>query len=182
AGPRGGQGNLPGPLSRVRLRGAGRQDQGGAAVDDGPALREGRAGPGRGLTKPSRCTTTSWREAMNLADIRALLDARWDDDLLPRLVDYVRVPAKSPMFDAGWAARGELGSVLDEARRWAEGLGIAGLTLEIVELPGRTPCLLFDAPATGGLGNERTVLFYGHLDKQPEMAGWREGFGPYVPI
>lgn len=119
---------------------------------------------------------------MNLADIRALLDARWDDDLVPRLVDYVRVPAKSPMFDAGWAARGELDSVLEEARRWAEGLGIAGLTLEIVALPGRTPCLLFDAPATGGLGNERTVLFYGHLDKQPEMAGWREGFGPYVPV
>ena len=119
---------------------------------------------------------------MNLADLRALLDARWNDDLVPRLIDYVRVPAKSPMFDAGWAERGELASVVDEACRWARSLGIAGLELEIVTLPGRTPCLLFDAPATGGLGNERTVLFYGHLDKQPEMSGWREGLGPYTPV
>ena len=37
-------------------------------------------------------------------------------------------------------------------------------------------------PATGGLGNERTVLFYGHLDKQPEMTGWREGIGPWTPV
>ena len=23
---------------------------------------------------------------------------------------------------------------------------------------------------------------YGHLDKQPEMTGWREGFGPWTPV
>jgi acetylornithine deacetylase/succinyl-diaminopimelate desuccinylase-like protein len=26
------------------------------------------------------------------------------------------------------------------------------------------------------------VLFYGHLDKQPEMTGWREGLGPWTPV
>jgi acetylornithine deacetylase/succinyl-diaminopimelate desuccinylase-like protein len=30
-----------------------------------------------------------------------------------------------------------------------------------------------------GKGN---VLIYGHLDKQPEMVGWREGFGPWTPV
>jgi len=25
------------------------------------------------------------------------------------------------------------------------------------------------------------VLLYGHLDKQPEMVGWTEGYGPWVP-
>jgi acetylornithine deacetylase/succinyl-diaminopimelate desuccinylase-like protein len=25
------------------------------------------------------------------------------------------------------------------------------------------------------------VLLYGHLDKQPEMTGWLEGFGPWIP-
>ena len=23
---------------------------------------------------------------------------------------------------------------------------------------------------------------YGHLDKQPEMEGWRDGFGPWTPV
>ena len=27
-----------------------------------------------------------------------------------------------------------------------------------------------------------TVLLYGHLDKQPEMHGWREGLGPWTPV
>jgi acetylornithine deacetylase/succinyl-diaminopimelate desuccinylase-like protein len=26
------------------------------------------------------------------------------------------------------------------------------------------------------------VLLYGHLDKQPEMSGWREGLGPWIPV
>ena len=119
---------------------------------------------------------------MNLSDIGKLVDRQWDEDIVPRLVDYVKIPAKSPAFDANWAAHGELAAVVQAAHRWAETRPIAGLALEIVALPGKTPCLLFDAPATGGLGAERTVLFYGHLDKQPEMAGWRADLGPYKPV
>ena len=26
------------------------------------------------------------------------------------------------------------------------------------------------------------VLLYGHLDKQPEMTGWREDLGPWKPV
>ena len=26
------------------------------------------------------------------------------------------------------------------------------------------------------------LLLYGHLDKQPEMTGWREGLGPWTPV
>ena len=33
---------------------------------------------------------------MNLADVTRFVSARWDEDLIPRLIDYVRVPAKSP--------------------------------------------------------------------------------------
>ncbi|MGE0310965.1 MAG: M20/M25/M40 family metallo-hydrolase [Lautropia sp.] len=119
---------------------------------------------------------------MDLSDIARRIDRQWDDDIVPSLVDYVRVPAKSPAFDASWAAHGELAGVVQAAQRWAESRPIDGLALEIVALPGRTPCLLFDAPATGGLGSTRTVLFYGHLDKQPEMSGWREDLGPYKPV
>ncbi len=119
---------------------------------------------------------------MNLAEIRRFLDRRWDEELIPRLVDYVRVPAKSPSFDASWAAHGHLASVVKDAHAWAAAQRIAGMRLEIVAIEGRTPCLFFDVPATGGLGNVRTVLFYGHLDKQPEMEGWREGLGPWQPV
>lgn len=119
---------------------------------------------------------------MDLSDLSHFVNRRWDDEIVPQLVDYVRIPAKSPVFDANWQARGELARVVATARTWAATQPIAGLTLEIIELPGLTPCLLFDCPATHGAGDDRTVMFYGHLDKQPEMSGWREDLGPYKPV
>jgi hypothetical protein len=38
---------------------------------------------------------------MNLADLNQFVEKKWDDDLVPRLVDYVRVPAKSHSTVAG---------------------------------------------------------------------------------
>jgi acetylornithine deacetylase/succinyl-diaminopimelate desuccinylase-like protein len=119
---------------------------------------------------------------MNLADLENFVDRRWDNDLVPRLVDYVKVPAKSPAFDASWSAHGYLQSVVKEAYAWGAAQKIAGLKIEIVAIEGRTPCIFFDVAATGGYGNAKAVLFYGHLDKQPEMVGWRDGFGPWIPV
>jgi acetylornithine deacetylase/succinyl-diaminopimelate desuccinylase-like protein len=119
---------------------------------------------------------------MDLSELRSFTDRKWDEELLPRLVDYVKVPAKSPAFDASWQAHGHLDAVINSARLWCAAQGIDGITLEVVHIAGRTPCLFFDIPATGGLGNDRTVLFYGHLDKQPEMSGWREDLGPWKPV
>jgi acetylornithine deacetylase/succinyl-diaminopimelate desuccinylase-like protein len=119
---------------------------------------------------------------MDLAELRNFVDRKWDADLVPRLVDYVKVPAKSPAFDASWAAHGHLQSVVKDAEAWCRAQSVEGMKLEIVSIEGRTPCLFFDVPATGGRGNDRTVLFYGHLDKQPEMSGWRDGLGPWKPV
>ena len=119
---------------------------------------------------------------MNLADIKPFLERKWDDELIPRLVEYVKVPAKSPAFDASWSAHGHLGEVIKSADAWARAQKIEGLVVELVEIPGKTPCLFFDVPATNGLGGDKTVLFYGHLDKQPEMVGWRDKFGPWTPV
>ena len=47
-------------------------------------------------------------------------------------------------------------------------------------MPGPTPVLFFDIPATRSGGGD-TVLMYGHLDKQPEMTGWRSDLGPWTP-
>ena len=119
---------------------------------------------------------------LDLAALRAGIDRQWDADIVPQLIDYVKIPAKSPGFDHEWAKHGYLKQVVDSAKRWVASQGVKGLTLEVLELEGRTPVLYFDIPATGGLPENPTVLFYGHLDKQPEMTGWRDGFGPWIPV
>jgi len=103
---------------------------------------------------------------------------QWDDDIVPRLVEYVRIPAKSPHFDADWARNGHIEQVIGLAEAWARRQPVRGLTIDIVRLPGRTPVLFFEVPGIG----DATVLLYGHLDKQPEMTGWRAGFGPWQPL
>jgi acetylornithine deacetylase/succinyl-diaminopimelate desuccinylase-like protein len=43
----------------------------------------------------------------------------------------------------------------------------------------RTPLLLVVIEPTGG---DRTLLMYGHMDKQPPMTGWDADLGPYKPV
>ncbi|HEX5452659.1 MAG TPA: M20 family metallopeptidase [Stellaceae bacterium] len=107
------------------------------------------------------------------------IDQCWGDAIVPALVEYIKIPNKSPSFDPDWAAHG----YMDEAVRLFEGwarqhiAALPGATLDIVRLPGRTPVMLIEVPGEG----RDTVLLYGHLDKQPEMAGWAEGYGPWTP-
>ena len=112
--------------------------------------------------------------------LTAFATQAWDERIVPALKDYIAVPAKSPMFDADWAGRGLIERVVQDAARWVESRRVPGLALEIVRLPGRTPVLVFDVPATRADATG-TVLLYGHLDKQPEFSGWRRDLGPWTP-
>ena len=106
----------------------------------------------------------------------------WDAEIVPQLIEYIKLPAKSPGFDPDWAKHGYLDAAVEQARAWVAAQNIKGLTLEVVRHADRTPVLFFDIPATGDNSVERTVLLYGHLDKQPEMIGWRPGLGPWTPV
>ena len=111
-----------------------------------------------------------------------LVDRTWADTIEPTLHDYIRIPALSPSFDPGWEANGHLDQALDLIERWSRARPIPGLVVEVHRLPGRTPLLLMEVPATPGAPGDDTVVLYGHLDKQPEMTGWRDGLGPWTPV
>ncbi|WP_457447504.1 M20 family metallopeptidase [Roseateles sp. P5_E4] len=104
----------------------------------------------------------------------------WDEEIVPALTDYIAIPAKSPMFDADWAKNGHIEKVLTQAAAWVESKKVAGLKLEVVRIPGRTPVIFFEVPATKA-DSQDTVVVYGHLDKQPEFSGWRNDLGPWTP-
>jgi acetylornithine deacetylase/succinyl-diaminopimelate desuccinylase-like protein len=101
----------------------------------------------------------------------------WDEAIVPALVDYIRIPAKSPHFDAAWAKNGHIDAAVKLAAAWCRQHAVPGMKLEIVQLDKRTPVLFIDIPGKAD-GN---ILVYGHLDKQPEMTGWRDGLGPWTP-
>jgi acetylornithine deacetylase/succinyl-diaminopimelate desuccinylase-like protein len=118
-------------------------------------------------------------------DTTALVDdvgAVWAKDILPALHDYITIPNVSPAFDADWAANGHMAHAVDLVAAWCSNRSISGLQMDVLELPGRTPLIVIEVSAFGGGPHSDTVLLYGHLDKQPEMVGWREGLGPWLPV
>lgn len=106
----------------------------------------------------------------------------WNDSAVPAIEAHIAVPALSPAFDSDWAEAGHLDAVLSSASDWLELLGVPGLRVSRRDLPGRTPLLLVEVPATDGATNTGTVLAYGHLDKQPEMVGWDDDLAPWTPV
>ena len=96
--------------------------------------------------------------------------------------DYIRIPNVSPVFEEDWAELGHMRAGGRPARRLGRARPIPGLTLEIHEIEGLTPVIFMEIPPANGGSADDTVLLYGHLDKQPELFGWREGLGPWEPV
>src|SRR5262249_43824000 len=107
------------------------------------------------------------------------VDQCWGDEVIPTMDEYIKIPKKSPTFDPDWAAHGYLREAVRLFERWARAKlpSLPNATLEVVRLLGRSPVILIDVPGKGA----DTVLLYGHLDKQPDMVGWGEGYGPWAP-
>ena len=101
----------------------------------------------------------------------------WDDAIVPAITEYIRIPAKSPHFDRDWQKHGHIEAALQLAVKWCNANPLRGMKLDIVRLEGRTPVLFVEVEGK----TSETVLIYGHLDKQPEMTGWHEGYGPWQP-
>lgn len=122
---------------------------------------------------------------LDAASAAAHIDAAWTDDIVPALHDYIRIPNVSVAYDADWEAAGHMARATELLRDWCRRHvddGLAGATVEVHELPGRTPVLIVDVPAVGQGSADDTVLLYGHLDKQPPFTGWRDGLGPWEPV
>lgn len=103
---------------------------------------------------------------------------QWRDEILPTLCDYIKIPNKSPHFDAEWEAHGYMDEAVKLIADWCQAHAPRGMTLEVLRAPGRTPLIFMDIPGS----IDDTVLLYGHLDKQPEMTGWREDLHPWKPV
>jgi len=102
----------------------------------------------------------------------------WDSKIIPALTEYIAIPNKSPAFDPDWEANGYMEDALQLALDWLDKNKPTGATITVKRENGRTPLLLVNVPGT----QPGRILMYGHLDKQPEMEGWRDNLGPWKPV
>ena len=117
----------------------------------------------------------------NLLDLERLsnfVDEWWDKSALPSLCEFVEIPALSPSFDLDWESNGYLDAAVNTFISWVRSLPLKGLSVSVHRLKARSPVLLVTVEGN----SDSEVLFYSHLDKQPEAEGWSEGKGPWKPI
>src|SRR5690606_27466075 len=119
------------------------------------------------------------RRRMDRHALQSFVERAWDESIVPKLMEYIRIPNKSPAFDANWQEHGHMDRAIALIEAWCRAQQVPGLSIEIVRLPGRTPVLFMEI---AGNDSDDTVLLYGHYDKQPEMTGWWDGFGPWTPV
>ncbi|MBL8863838.1 MAG: M20 family metallopeptidase [Planctomycetes bacterium] len=122
---------------------------------------------------------------MDLRELKGFVDTTWDRSIVPALEEYIRIPNKSPAFDPQWREHGHMDRAVKLIEAWCRARTIEGMKLEVVRLKGedgrdRTPVIVIEIPGTADARD--TVLLYGHLDKQPEFAGWNPGLGPWEPV
>ena len=102
----------------------------------------------------------------------------WDQSIVPTLMEYIKIPNKSPMFDPDWQNNGYMDQAIELISTWCRSNAIENMQMDVVRLENRTPVLFIEIPGS----NDDTVLLYGHLDKQPEMRGWDSDLGPWKPV
>ncbi len=110
------------------------------------------------------------------------INSAWDDDAISVLMQYIEIPARSPIFDPDWESAGYIDAVAELFLAWVQRRELPGLSVELVRLAGLTPVLVAELPATCSELANSTVVLYGHMDKQPEMLPWSEGLGPWTPV
>jgi acetylornithine deacetylase/succinyl-diaminopimelate desuccinylase-like protein len=115
---------------------------------------------------------------MNKSQIKQFVYDFWEQEIIPSLSDYIRIPNKSPVFDPNWQSNGHMDQAVDHVVAWCNMHKVPGMNIEVHRLENRTPTILIEVPGDV----QETVLLYGHLDKQPEFTGWHEELGPWQPV
>lgn len=114
----------------------------------------------------------------NLKSINEEISKTWDNSITPQLMEYIKIPNKSPAYDPQWQTHGYMDKAMQLIVNWCKQQPIHNIKLTVLQEENRTPLLYIDIEGQC----DETIVMYGHMDKQPEMAGWREGFGPWIPV
>ena len=95
----------------------------------------------------------------------------------------MEIPNISPSYDPDWEKNGNADKAVNHLANWVEGQKLKGCTVKILKEPGRTHMILAVIEATESKADEKTLLLYGHCDKQPPCPEqWRKGLHPHKPV
>ena len=113
------------------------------------------------------------KKMVDVAELQSRVVKAVDEEVIPLLMEYIRVPSLSPMFDPNWESNGLMVQAQEIILSYVRSRGIVGFTHDLLKEDGR-PWMFYGevAPTAPELG---TILIYGHMDKQPHFPDWIPG-------
>src|SRR5699024_7540681 len=60
------------------------------------------------------------RPLMDNARIQSFVEGVWDEEIVPQLVEYIKIPNKSPLYDAKWVENGYMDQAVELMCNWAQ--------------------------------------------------------------
>ena len=118
---------------------------------------------------------------MDSKTLRKYVDKQFLINVLPNLMNFIRIPNLSPSYDQNWKTNGLILKAASLVASYAKYLNIKNAEVNLLQDKGYTPLVFIEIPASRQNDN-RTVLFYGHFDKQPYGTGWDKDKKPTEPV
>ena len=81
--------------------------------------------------------------------VQGFIDEVWERDVMPTLLDYIRIPNVSQVFEANWEELGHMERAVTLLADWAKARPVEGMQFEIHRLEGRSPVLFAEIPPAG---------------------------------
>src|SRR5688572_29659157 len=106
------------------------------------AIGNSRSSPGLARLVQTALAAES-RPRMDRRRISQYVGRTWDEQIVPKLVDYIRIPNKSPQFDPDWEKNGHMARAVELIAGWCktQTSAIPGLKVDVIKDEGRTPLI-----------------------------------------
>jgi len=118
---------------------------------------------------------------MDKREIEPFVSRTFEKDVVPALMNFIRIPNCSPSYDKDWQTNGFQEQAALYIKEWVESQNMQNTYVHILQEKNRTPFIYIEVEATKK-DDSRSILMYGHFDKQPPLDGWSDGLGPRTPV
>jgi acetylornithine deacetylase/succinyl-diaminopimelate desuccinylase-like protein len=118
---------------------------------------------------------------MDPSKTKEFVNSKWDSWFVPGLSEFITIPNLTPMIDSEYLSNGLLDQAIDCVDQYIQKLEIKGLKRHIFKTEQGLPLICYVVDPSDPK-HSKTVLLYGHLDKQPHGEGWDEGLAATKPV
>ena len=109
----------------------------------------------------------------NIDDISLYIKEKFYGEYLEALRESVRIPSLNKVYDPEWKTNRALQRQCEHMAEFARKQEIQRCTVTPLNDEERSPFLVIEVGGSPESKSDKSILIYGHMDKQPFGTGWK---------